>query len=223
MSDFLPARESSLFAALFRIYARWLFRRRFRKVWVRSSYRPGPDSRTVYYLNHNSWWDGLVPVLLNDRLFGQRARAMMEKRQIRRYPFFRRLGAFSVSRSDSASALPSLRYALRSMKRPRAALYIFPGGKITAPGSPLEFEGGLTWLFRQLPEDETDFVPVGLYIHTIRSDKPELHINVGAAESPDPARTDFELTRRFERALEELLEELRRKSGFDDDPFRPLL
>ncbi|MDZ7773685.1 MAG: lysophospholipid acyltransferase family protein [Balneolaceae bacterium] len=166
---------------------RWLFRRRFDQVWLRQRYRPDSSSRTVYYLNHHSWWDGLIPLLLNEYRFGQRARAMMENRQMRRYPFFSRIGAFSVNRGNPRSALRSLRYAVESMRRPRACLFIYPEGTLTPPGSRMDFEGGLAWLHDRLAREEleVDFVPVALHMHTLRGSRPELHLSVGDAVRPD--------------------------------------
>ncbi|MDX1586425.1 MAG: hypothetical protein R3222_06770, partial [Balneolaceae bacterium] len=60
--DFIPARESSLFIALFSRYVRFLFWRRFSNIWIRQEYKPNSYSKTVYYLNHHSWWDGIIPL-----------------------------------------------------------------------------------------------------------------------------------------------------------------
>lgn len=218
---FIPARESRLFIRLFRVYVRWLFWRRFDEVWLHQRYRPGRASRTVYYLNHHSWWDGLIPLLLNEYRFGQRARAMMEDRQMRRYPFFSRIGAFSVNRSDPRSAVRSLRYAVESMRRPRACLFIYPEGTLTPPGRSMDFEGGLSWLYGRLAREdlEVDFVPVAIHMHTLRGSRPELHLDVGEAVRPDLTGDAEAAGAAFEKALDRLLEELRGEAGFSDAPF----
>lgn len=221
MSECKPARPSPLFLRVFRLYARWLFHRRFSRVWIGGGYRPAPGARTVYYLNHHSWWDGLIPLILNEYLFEQRGRALMEDVQMRRYPFFRWLGTFPVNRSEKRSAIRTLRFALDFMRSERAGLYLYPEGAITPPGTPMDFEGGLAWLYGRLG-GEVDFVPVGIRIHTVRHDKPELHILPGPGVSPPRDRPRGEITARFEQALEEILAELRRTAGFDDEPYSPL-
>ena len=221
-AGFIPAQESKLITSLFGWYTKWLFRSRFKRVWLKQSYRPASDSRTIYYLNHSSWWDGLIPLLLNRNLFHQRGRAMMEDKQMLRYRFFRRIGAFSVNLENPRHSLPSLRYALDSMKRENASLYIYPEGKIVpfTVDKPV-FQGGLTWLSDRLPE--VDVVPVGIYIHTMRGSKPELHISIG--EPVD--RTGFNdsgdrkgLQHRLELSLQSLLLGLQKYSGFDDSEFK---
>jgi 1-acyl-sn-glycerol-3-phosphate acyltransferase len=184
-------------------------------------YYPEPNSRTIYYLNHHSWWDGLVPFLLNEFRFHQQGRAMMEDEQMRQYFFFQKIGAFSVNRAAPKSTIPSLRYAVKSLQRPNASLFLYPEGKITPAGSKLTFEGGLSWLNKQLPD--IDIVPIGIYIHTIRNDKPELHLDVGAPVQIDQGVSKDEQSRRFEKNLEKILANLRQTAGFDDSPYERLI
>lgn len=218
--DFIPAKESPLFTRIFSVYVRFLFWRRFKRIWIRRDYHPSPGSRTVYYLNHHSWWDGLIPLLLNESLLNQKARALMEDKQMARYPFFKKIGAFSINREDPAKVLRSLRYAVKSMNRDRASLFIYPEGQITPAGSSLSFEGGLSWIHARI--SGVDFVPIGIYIHTIRQDKPELHLHIGKAVSLPPKSGRDEKTRIFEQRLEEILEDLRNKGGFDDSDYERL-
>ncbi|MCW9707408.1 lysophospholipid acyltransferase family protein [Fodinibius salsisoli] len=214
---FIPADESPWFIKCFRIYTWLLFKRRFSNVWLIQDYHPERTSRTIYYLNHHSWWDGLIPFLLNEFRFHQQARAMMEDKQMQRYPFFRKIGAFSISREDPKSSIRSLRYAVKSLLRPSASLYIYPEGKITPPGSNLIFKNGLSWLGKQV--SDIDIVPIGIYMHTIRSDKPELHLSVGSPVPVEPKLSNEERSRLFEQKLEAILSDLQQTAGFDDAGF----
>lgn len=215
--DFIPAKESSFFIKIFRIYIRLLFKRRFKQVWLRQEYVPKPDSRTVYYLNHHSWWDGIIPLLLNEYRLHQNARALMEDKQMRQYPFFKKIGAFSINRDDPRKAITSLRYAVQSMKREGASLFLYPEGKITPPGSKMTFEGGISWLHSKVPE--VDFVPIGIYMHTIRHDKPELHLHIGEAVDLDQGLNNDEKTRHLENKLSQILKQLKNTAGFNDTPY----
>lgn len=204
---FLPAKESKLFISLFDLYCRWLFRRRFDEVQIQNDYRPVAGSKTLYYLNHHSWWDGLIPFLLNQKLFRQNARGMMEYKQLHRYPFFRRLGVFSVDLSSARSSVQSMRYAIQSMERSNAALYIYPQGQ-TEPFKTknLQFKKGIGWLAKKLPE--ADLVPVGIYIHTLDSDKPRLKIQVGEPVQANRISSAESINLTLEERLSNLLEQL---------------
>ena len=188
---------------------------------MRQQYHPAADSRTVYYLNHHSWWDGLIPFLLNEFHLHQQARAMMEEKQMRKYPFFKKIGAFSVDLEQPRSSIPALRYAVSSMKRDNASLFIYPQGEITHAGAPLEFKKGLAWIFQQLPE--CDFVPVGIHIHTIRSDKPELHLYINNKIDITKDKSLEEITLYLQKELENTVEELCEYAGFEDRHFDRIL
>lgn len=219
--DFIPAKESPFFIAGFRWYTRWLFKRRFHRVWLKQEYDPCPECKTLYFLNHHSWWDGLIPLLLNEFRFKQQARAIMEDKQMKKYSFFQKIGAFSINRSDPRKAVKSLRYAISSFKRKNSSLFIYPEGTITPPGSKMHFEDGLAWLHDKL--EDVDFVPVGIYMHTIRHDKPELHLHVGNPIRISDNLLRKEKTEKFENVLNGMLADLKKTAGFDDSEFEVFL
>lgn len=204
---FLPAKESALFIKLFEMYTDWLLWRRFDSVSMNNGYLLNQGQKTIFYLNHCSWWDGLIPFLLNQKMFRQNARGMMEDKQLYKYPFFRRLGVFSIGLSSPRSSMQSLRYAIKSMERPNASLYIYPQGKIR-PFSidGLDFRKGIGWLAKKLPE--ADLVPVAIYIHTKESDKPRLEISVGSAVDVDRSQKADRINRILEERLSDLLKDL---------------
>lgn len=145
--------------------------------------------------------------MLNQRLFRQNARGMMEDVQLHRYKFFRRIGVFSINLGSPRSSMQSLRYAIRSMDRPDAALYIYPQGKIVPfSAEELGFRNGIGWLAKKLPE--ADLVPVGIYIHTKKSDKPTLEINVGQAVTISRNSPAEEINQKLEERLSELLRDM---------------
>lgn len=212
--NFIPADESSFFQQIFRVYVKWLFKRRFKNVWVHQEYHPSDEDRTVYFLNHTSWWDGLIPFLLNEYCFKQQGRAMMEYKQMRAYPFFKYLGAFSIMPHNRSHNLSSLRYAVQSMDRPHAALFVYPEGEIVPAGSEKKFKRGIGWLHAQLPT--VDFVPIGIHIHTIRSDKPELHLWIDEKVSLSSAADLSEATNSCEEVMEQVLGKLKKTAGFQN-------
>jgi chlorobactene lauroyltransferase len=177
-SEFIPADESPWFISLFDIYVRNLFWRKFHRIWVVQNYYPDTKSKTIYYLNHTSWWDGLIPLLLNRKLFRQNARAMMEDKQMHEHGFFKKIGAFSVNLENPRGVISSLRYAAESMNRENASLFIYPEGKIVPYSvKKPDFKKGLAWIVSKCPD--SDVVPVGILIHTARSHKPEMFIRIG--------------------------------------------
>lgn len=141
----------------------------------------------------------------------------MEDRQMKKYPLFRKIGAFSINRDDPRKAIASLRYAVQSFQRNNASLFIYPEGTITPAGSAMHFEGGLSWLSQKLPD--IDIVPIGIHIHTIRHNKPELHLHIGRPVIINDSTSRDERSRIFEQRLNKMLDTLRKSAGFDDAEF----
>ena len=133
----------------------------------------------------------------------------MEHKQMRQYPFFSRIGAFSINLEDPRSSIKSLRYAVDSMKRENACLFIYPEGKLTPVSDSLpEFKEGLSWLYQKM--DEIDFVPIVFYIDHSKSDKPDLYISIGESVNRDLVKNKSELTSSvFEIKIHALLASLK--------------
>lgn len=220
-SEFIPAQESRWFIFVFDLYLRILFWRRFKNVWVDQNYKPDSDSKTIYYLNHTSWWDGLIPLLLNRKLFRQHARAMMEDKQMQEYGLFKRIGAFSVNLENPKSAVRSLRYAVDSMRRPNSSLFIYPEGKIVPFSTKKpDFKKGLGWIASQCPSAEV--VPIGIYINTAESDKPELFLKIGETVEFNLSDEAEKINTLFEVKLSELLKELQENAHQNRERFQKL-
>lgn len=218
---FIEAQESKWFIFLFDLYVRSLFWRRFKNVRINQRYQPGPKSKTIYYLNHTSWWDGLIPLLLNRKLFHQNARAMMEDKQMKEYEFFKKIGAFSVNLEDPKSAIRSLRYAVESMERPNSSLFIYPEGTIVPFSTDkLSFKKGLGWIAKQCPN--VDVVPIGIYINNQNFDKPELFLEIGESLEFDASIDTDVLNHFFEDKMSALLNELVVSAHQDRDKWQML-
>lgn len=207
--DFIAAKESRLVIKFFTLYTQFLMWRRFKNVEVIQDYIPQEHSKTIYFLNHNYWWDGLIPLYLNYTRFNQKARAIMEDKQMREYPFFSKIGAFSINLENPRSSLKSLRYAVESMERFNSCLFIYPEGKLVPPSTELpDFRGGLAWLYQNL-DSEIDFVPIGIFIDHSMNNKPDLKIYVGKQVSPDKNDSKEELSRFFSKKCLDLVTYLR--------------
>lgn len=218
--NIIPADESRFFIWFFDRYTRWSLKRRFNQVWVKQGYQPDSTSKTVYFLNHNLWWDGLIPLYLNCNFFHQNARALMEDKQMRQYTFFSKIGAFSINLEDPKASISSLRYAVESMERDNASLFIYPEGTITPPSeSAPNFKDGLAWIYSKT--EHVDFVPVHIYAHFMNSSKPELYLSIGESVNHDKSLSRSELTKLFENDIQQINGQTRAVAGVSDEGFKP--
>lgn len=218
--SFIPAKESGFLIWFFDLYTRLLLKRRFKNIFIKQNYYPSKGSKTVYFVNHNMWWDGLLPLYLSRKFFNQRARALMEDKQMIKHPFFSKIGAFSINLNDPRSTLKSLRFAVESVNRNRGSLYIYPEGElIPVSDSKPEFKKGLAWLYKNM-KPKVDFVPIAFYTQNFRYSKPELYINIGNPVDLEKTLSKKELTINFEEEVYQLLKETRKVAGFTDQGFK---
>lgn len=212
---FIPAKENTLFLKVFGTWVRWMFHLRFHRVVIHQAYHPPRDRVTLYYGNHTSWWDALIPLLLNQTRFKQQARAMMDLEQVQKHPFFPWIGVFSVDLSHPRGSIRSLRYALESFRRPQASLFLYPEGELTHPLSEPRiqpFKPGMEWLIRQAHQEgyPLDVVPMTIHMHTMDSQRPECIIHIGTAlKAPESLST-----KEFEEVLkQQYLADITARSG----------
>lgn len=157
------------------------------------------------------WWDGLIPLLLNEYHFRQKARAIMEDKQMQKHTFFSRIGAFSINLEDPKKTITSLRYALESMNRDQACLFIYPEGELVPISDQKpEFKDGLGWLASKT--SDIDYVPIAIYQSFHSNKKPDLLISIGEPTSYDDALSKKDITSAMENHLHKLLIEIRAQS-----------
>ena len=163
-------------------YIDWKLRSAFRGIWLQGALPEGDDG-VLCYANHSSFWDGFLAHVLAKRA-GRDGYAVMEEQNLLRYRFLTRIGAFSIRRNDSQSALQTFRHARKLLQRPKAAVFIFPQGRIEANAAPpLKFERGTEVLAKM---SKVRCVPVALRYAFFEHEHPDVLIHVGEAHAPEP-------------------------------------
>jgi 1-acyl-sn-glycerol-3-phosphate acyltransferase len=147
------ARRSPLLINLFTWYARRYVARHFRAVRLaREGAEPVlAQSSLVVVVNHPSWWDPLIGMVLAGRFSGWTHFAPIETAALERYRFFRRLGFFGVDAETLRGRTAFLRTACDLLKRRRAALWIAAQGRFADPRErPADLRSGIGHLARRL-------------------------------------------------------------------------
>nr|WP_154959380.1 lysophospholipid acyltransferase family protein [Paenibacillus xylanexedens] len=188
----IRAVKSKAFDRVFSLYNHYyLLRRRFRSFTLSGSLDPqivdrkgldgvfpiAPDQPVVYFMNHSSWWDGLLLYHAAKQTSRGDHYVMMEERQLRQYAFFRKLGAYSINKDSASGVRTSLQYTnelLASGKR----VWIFPQGEILhQEARPIQFRPGIGLVLRRFPQAIA--VPVTLCHGMVQHDLPEISMKAG--------------------------------------------
>ena len=132
----------------------------------------------ILFGNHSCWWDGLIEFHLSREVLGVDAYLMMEERQMRRYRFFRWIGAFSVDRSSAREGVRSLRYAAELFTAPGRALWIYPQG-VMLPNDvrPLVFSSGVVRLLEMLPRAQV--IAIAHRYEFLKDQRPDAFVTFG--------------------------------------------
>lgn len=216
------ARKSAWFERVFAAYNRNLLARRFeglRAAGLEGLRGRARDAGLLLYANHSSWWDGLAAFQLG-RACGLDQYVMMEERQLRARPLFRRLGAFSVERASAREAARSVGYAANLLRADaNRAVWIFPQGA-TLPNDtrPLGFYTGAARVVGRAGLAYA--APVAFRYEFLGDFRPEAFARVGPPErfEAGPHFDAKQLTARLAETLARTLEELREdilQSRFD--------
>lgn len=208
----IETRKSKLFEAIFKRYNRFLLRKHFSKIHLAGLDNLKSVNRSepmIFYGNHCSWWDGLIEYFLATEVLHVDCHLMMEEKQMRRYRFFRKIGAFSVNRDSPREAVTSMRYAASLFDRPNKLLWIYPQGRILpADFRPLGFYNGISRIV-QMAGREVQCVPFVRRYEFMMQQRPEVFVVLGPPQRISGVQDPKELTSQFENRLTVMLDDLR--------------
>ena len=148
----LPPRSD----VLYRWFAWWVrgyIQKHFHAVRLSRGSRPrvSPDLPLIVVLNHPSWWDPLIGVILAG-LFPERAHyAPMDAQALTRYSLFDRLGFYGVEPGTPRGAFAFLHTTTALLSQPGTAVWITAQGQFTdARVRPPRLRSGIGHLARRL-------------------------------------------------------------------------
>jgi len=205
------ANKSKLFDLIFSLYNRNLIKRRFEGIYVcgLESLLSQVGAPFLVYANHSSWWDGLIAYEIS-RLTSLDWYVMMEEKQLKKYFFFRWLGAFSIVRNDPKHSIESINYAATLLNSKNdVALLIFPQGKIEPNDlRPIKFESGIARIVLKLKK--VALVPMACRYEFLGAFKPEIFVKLGSVKVVDgQSEKRPQLLKQMQHDLTTILDELK--------------
>jgi 1-acyl-sn-glycerol-3-phosphate acyltransferase len=151
---------------------------------------------TIAFANHSNWWDGFVIFLLARFQRKKDFYCMMEEKQMKHYPFFSWLGAFSIDLDNSLRAAGTIRYTCNLLRTNRTLIWIFPQGVMGLPDEPIEPRPGIDFLAKKF--SNAQMLPMVMQFGFEREQHPYAYARIGepylATENSD-ARIEQELTK----------------------------
>lgn len=197
--------------SIFTLYIDRILRRHFHSITLLGPV-PTYDSRHPLLIlpNHSTWWDGFFVHLLNRRLFKRPLYMLMLEEQLRRYRFFSRLGAYSISGDSPRSIAETLRYTVNILQdTPSPLVCIFPQG-VLLPWHirPLGYRRGAEHILRRVEKPVT-ILPLAIRCEFLGEQYPAASLLFGSPVFCTPEHTPT--TRALELAEEFLLNDLQER------------
>jgi len=128
--------------------------------------------------NHSSWWDGLVALVVSQRVPGRDAFALMDARRLAELRFFALAGGIGVELDSARDGALALRHAATVLDRPGRVLWWFPQGRECPSHAPLVFRPGAARLAGLVPGAAV--VPIGIRYRFAGAARPEACVSIGA-------------------------------------------
>ncbi|MDX2247009.1 MAG: lysophospholipid acyltransferase family protein [Bacteroidia bacterium] len=110
-------------------FCQWAMKFYFRKMEHIGDVKIASDKALLLMGNHISWWDGFWPLVLNKRFFQKKYHVMMLESELRKRPFMRKGGAFSIE-PGNRSMVETIRYTAGLLENPANMVLMYPQGKI---------------------------------------------------------------------------------------------
>jgi len=125
-----------------RNYVKWRVGRQFQRLLFNTI--EIDKSRSILLIaNHYSFWDSLILFCVGDKIFGKKFHVMVLEETLRKEPFLKYGGAFSVKK-NTEDVLLSLDYAAKLLNDPNNLVLIFPQGQLSPNfTSHIKFEKGV--------------------------------------------------------------------------------
>lgn len=201
------ANKSKMIEWGFTRFNRVFLRSHFEKIQLWKDYFQVPNKRTLFLINHSTWWDPLLIFYLNDKIVQSDGYAMMSEYGLKKHPFFRKVGGYSINPNNKRHLVDSLNYSI-DLLRNNKTVWIFPQGKEEPlEKRPLEFSSGTAFIAQRC--EEINVVPVSLYYSFEDTRKPNAYVTFGSPIDTSSIKDRKQLTTLFEMRATKQLDELR--------------
>ncbi len=217
-----------MITAQHKLWAEWIFqrytgrllRKNFSHFYLTNNFPAVSENNgLVVTPNHFSWWDGFFAYFALKPHTRRTLYLMMLEEQLRRYWFFRKVGAYSINPKNPAGIARSISYSRILARDPSNLIILYPQGDLQPyEKRPVELKQGIRLLAGQLPYN-TAMLTLAFKIQYANLMKPFVAVRFGEGMSAGYLAASFD---RYERELNTLLNELDDavlKSNFIGDLF----
>ena len=190
-NQILPARTNAHILRWFRWYTARMVKKSFAGVRLSKSSDTAVDtlrraaSPMLIAMNHSSWWDPLVGLLVGAKLCPERPSiAPMDREMLKRFGILRRVGVFGLDPDEPAS-LDAMRAYTGTFidQHPHGAIWLTPQGEFVDPRAKIRLRPGAAALAAATPN--TRVISLAIEYTFWLDKKPEILLHLSEVAAPD--------------------------------------
>ncbi|HRE42142.1 MAG TPA: lysophospholipid acyltransferase family protein [Ignavibacteria bacterium] len=177
-------KKNKFLVSFFRFYFKRMLARNFYAIYSKGENEvirklsDNKDKPFLFILNHSNWWDGVLIPYLDLTFLKTNGYCLMEKKQIDKNQFFKKIGAIEILRESPFDAIRSLNSCVELLKNRKSILYIFPQGEIKENGfgkNNFRFERGYEYIIKKT--GKVILINCLVNYKFIKEQRPEIFLN----------------------------------------------
>ena len=142
--------------------------------------------------NHISWWDGFWAMYFNLKVLKRKYHFMMLEEQLRKYWFFKKLGAYSINPANPISTARTLNYTRELLLSPQNLVVVYPQGVIQSPNSKfITIKEGLQKLLDK-NKSEVQVLPLAVKFEYRENKNPDIVARFGSPLRAEEIKINFD-------------------------------
>lgn len=196
----------------FRRYAHRFVRKHFHAVRLSKSASPFPPPSTeplLIVLNHPSWWDPMIGIVLSSLMRERDQFAAIDAEAVNRYAFFKKLGFVGVDTKSLRGAAEFVRAGTTILSEPNRALWVTAQGRFTdVRERPLKLQAGVGHLASRLSRGLVLPLALEYTFWTERTPEALVHVGEPLRVEAHPGRSGKQWLALIEDALTRTLDTL---------------
>jgi 1-acyl-sn-glycerol-3-phosphate acyltransferase len=167
--------------------------------------------------NHFSWWDGFFIDYVMRFYTNKKIHILMLEEQLKRYWFFRKLGAYSIDLNNPKKVIESLHYTQQIVNNPKNFVVYYPQGEIRPYDErPLCMKPGLKKVLHGVTQ-QVMVMPAAFKIQYRNEPKPDVFARFAPSLQGEQVADNFEMfIHACTKNLDELEEASRKKEHITD-------
>lgn len=199
----LKAEHKKWARLLYDLYIHRLLKRNFNSFYLVNDFPSIPkDSGLIITPNHFSWWDGFFIDFVSGKYLNRKIHLLMLEEQLKRFWFFRKVGAYSIEPKNPSGIAATLLYTREVISNPENFAVIYPQGELEPYDKrPPKIKDGLKTSIKNSSQ-KIFVLPIAFKIQYGNQKKPDILVRVGSLLSSSAILEDFSsFKKEFERNL----------------------